>query len=56
MHGETTGRGSQTEPDAECRLCDLPVPADPITDPDVDGEFCCRGCLAVQRTLGDADV
>ncbi|MCL9813070.1 heavy metal translocating P-type ATPase [Natranaeroarchaeum aerophilus] len=42
--------------DSECRLCDLPVPADPITDPEVDGEFCCRGCLEVQRTLGDVDV
>ncbi|MFB6280969.1 MAG: HAD-IC family P-type ATPase, partial [Haloferacaceae archaeon] len=41
-----------------CRLCDLPTPDDPVTDPAVEGAFCCRGCLAVARTLddpGDAD-
>ena len=42
-------------PEATCRLCDLPTPRPPITDPDVDGEFCCRGCLEVQRSLGDLD-
>ncbi|MFC6615411.1 heavy metal translocating P-type ATPase [Halopenitus salinus] len=35
-----------------CSLCDLPTPAEPVTDPDVDGEFCCRGCLEVARSLG----
>ncbi|MFA9516732.1 heavy metal translocating P-type ATPase [Halopenitus sp. H-Gu1] len=35
-----------------CSLCDLPTPEDPVTDPDVDGEFCCRGCLEVTRSLG----
>ncbi len=39
----------------ECRLCALPVPAEPITDNKVDGVFCCRGCLEVQRTLGEID-
>ncbi|MFD1644297.1 heavy metal translocating P-type ATPase [Haloarchaeobius litoreus] len=39
-----------------CTLCDLDLPADPVTDPDVDGEFCCRGCLAVARSLDDADL
>ncbi|MFD1569794.1 heavy metal translocating P-type ATPase [Halorubrum laminariae] len=38
-----------------CTLCDLPTGADPHTAPDVDGEFCCRGCLAVARSLDDAD-
>ncbi|WP_254839168.1 heavy metal translocating P-type ATPase [Natronomonas marina] len=36
-----------------CRLCDLPTPDPPVTDPGVDGAFCCRGCLEVQRRLGD---
>jgi Cu2+-exporting ATPase len=49
-----------------CTLCDLPTPDPPVTDdhdPDaeahVPGEFCCRGCLEVARTLdvdpADAD-
>ncbi|MHB9285881.1 heavy metal translocating P-type ATPase [Halobacteriales archaeon Cl-PHB] len=38
-----------------CTLCDLPVPAEPITDPDVEGTFCCRGCLEVHRALGDLE-
>lgn len=40
-----------------CKLCDLPTPDPPITASDTDGEFCCRGCLEVQRRLGeDADA
>ncbi|WP_254766489.1 heavy metal translocating P-type ATPase [Salinilacihabitans rarus] len=39
----------------ECTLCGLPTPDDPITDPDVDGTFCCRGCLEVRRALGEVD-
>ncbi|MFC4544040.1 heavy metal translocating P-type ATPase [Halosolutus amylolyticus] len=39
----------------ECTLCSFPTPADPYTAPDVDGAFCCRGCLEVQRTLGAVD-
>ncbi|MEF8780117.1 MAG: heavy metal translocating P-type ATPase [Haloferacaceae archaeon] len=35
-----------------CTLCDLPTPEPPVTDEEVDGEFCCRGCLEVARTLG----
>ncbi|SDJ44972.1 Cu2+-exporting ATPase [Halovenus aranensis] len=38
-----------------CTLCDLPA-EDGITASDVDGEFCCRGCLEVYRRLGDVDV
>ena len=38
-----------------CTLCDLPTGADPHTAADVDGEFCCRGCLAVARSLDDVD-
>ncbi|WP_435096372.1 heavy metal translocating P-type ATPase [Halarchaeum sp. P4] len=39
-----------------CTLCDLPTPDTPVTDDDVDGTFCCRGCLEVARTLDTADV
>ena len=39
-----------------CRLCDLPTPDPPITDEAVDGAFCCRGCLEVQKRLGDVDI
>ncbi|QSX01054.1 heavy metal translocating P-type ATPase [Haloterrigena alkaliphila] len=38
-----------------CDLCDLPTPPEPITDPDVDGSYCCRGCLEVSRTLERTD-
>ena len=38
-----------------CTLCDLPTGADPHTAADVDGEFCCRGCLTVARSLDDVD-
>jgi Cu2+-exporting ATPase len=38
-----------------CTLCDLPTPETPVTDEEIDGEFCCRGCLEVYRTLGDVD-
>ncbi|MFO7925867.1 heavy metal translocating P-type ATPase [Natronomonas sp.] len=44
-----------TADESTCRLCDLPTPNRPITDPDIDGEFCCRGCLEVHRSLGDLD-
>ena len=48
---------SESEPDADdtCRLCDLPLPASPVAGADTEGEFCCRGCLEVQRSLGDLD-
>ncbi|RYJ08597.1 cation-translocating P-type ATPase [Halogeometricum borinquense] len=42
-------------PDAEsdaCSLCELPTPAEPFTADDVDGAYCCRGCLEVSRALG----
>ena len=38
-----------------CSLCDLETPTPPITGDDVDGDFCCRGCLEVARALGDVD-
>ncbi len=41
--------------DESCTLCSFPTPATPHTAPDVDGVFCCQGCLQVQRTLGDVD-
>jgi Cu2+-exporting ATPase len=37
-----------------CTLCDLPTPDPPVTDDDVEGAYCCRGCLEVARTLDDA--
>jgi len=36
-----------------CALCDLPTPDPPVTADGVDGEYCCRGCLAVGRQLDD---
>ncbi|WP_281194616.1 cation-translocating P-type ATPase [Halorubrum sp. F4] len=38
---------------SNCTLCDLPTGSDPHTDPDVEGEYCCQGCLAVARSLDD---
>ncbi|MDZ5810454.1 cation-translocating P-type ATPase [Halorubrum sp. AD140] len=38
---------------SNCTLCDLPTGDDPHVAPDVDGEYCCRGCLAVARSLDD---
>ena len=40
---------------SECTLCSFPTPADPITADDVDGVFCCQGCLEVHRTLETVD-
>ncbi|WP_284033452.1 heavy metal translocating P-type ATPase [Halobaculum lipolyticum] len=36
-----------------CTLCGLSTPDPPLTNPDVEGGFCCGGCLAVARTLED---
>jgi len=38
-----------------CTLCDLPTPDPPVSDDDVDGTFCCRGCLEVARALSDVE-
>ncbi|GAB3412839.1 heavy metal translocating P-type ATPase [Haloparvum alkalitolerans] len=38
-----------------CRLCGLPTDGSPLTAADVDGAFCCRGCLEVARALDDPD-
>ena len=38
-----------------CALCDLPV-EEPVTSEEVEGVFCCRGCMEVQRTLGDVNI
>ncbi|WP_435079458.1 heavy metal translocating P-type ATPase [Halococcus sp. AFM35] len=37
-----------------CALCELPV-EEPVTAPDVDGEFCCRGCLEVARLVDEGE-
>ncbi|NIB98027.1 cation-translocating P-type ATPase [Halobacterium sp. R2-5] len=42
-----------------CTLCGLPTPDRPVTAADVDGEYCCRGCLEVARSTdapADADA
>ncbi|MFB6077392.1 MAG: heavy metal translocating P-type ATPase [Halarchaeum sp.] len=39
----------------DCTLCGLPIRGDPHEAPDVEGSFCCRGCLEVYRTMGDVD-
>jgi Cu2+-exporting ATPase len=39
-----------------CTLCDLPTPDPPVRDEDVDGTFCCRGCLEVARALDGMDA
>ena len=41
---------------SDCTLCELPTGSDPVTDDSVTGEFCCRGCLEVYRSLGDVDL
>lgn len=41
-----------------CTLCGLPTGSRPIRETDLEGEFCCRGCLEVHRTvegISDAD-
>jgi len=38
--------------DRTCSHCDLPTPEPPVTDEDVPGVYCCRGCLEVSRALG----
>ena len=35
-----------------CTLCGIETPDPPVSDHEIDGEFCCQGCLAVQRALG----
>ena len=39
----------------DCTLCALPTPDPPVTDEEVEGAFCCRGCLEVARTLEDVE-
>ena len=34
-----------------CTLCELETPDPPFTDPEVDGVFCCSGCLHVYKLL-----
>ena len=37
----------------DCTLCGLPTGTDPVVADDVEGAFCCTGCLAVARRLDD---
>ncbi|MBZ6496758.1 heavy metal translocating P-type ATPase [Natrinema longum] len=36
---------------SSCSLCGLPTPEPPVTAGDVEGQFCCQGCLEVSETL-----
>ena len=37
----------------DCTLCGLPTPEPPHASSDIDGEYCCQGCLTVARTLDE---
>ncbi|MFB6296078.1 MAG: heavy metal translocating P-type ATPase [Halobacteriales archaeon] len=50
----TPEANADTATDA-CTLCDLPTPDPPVAEDDLDGAFCCRGCLEAYRTLGDIE-
>ena len=47
--------GRPRSDEADCRLCGLPTAPAPVTVADVDGTFCCRGCLQVQQSLGELE-
>jgi Cu2+-exporting ATPase len=47
---------SQNRDDGACALCGLPTPDDPVAADDVEGGYCCRGCLEVARALGGPDA
>ncbi|RLM53216.1 cation-transporting P-type ATPase [Halobellus sp. Atlit-31R] len=51
----TTRTDTDLDPDA-CSLCDLPTPDPPVSDDEVEGAYCCRGCLEVARALGGPDA
>ena len=40
---------------SECTLCGLPTGSGPRSASDVEGTFCCRGCLEVARSLDGVD-
>jgi Cu2+-exporting ATPase len=51
------GPGVEVEPPGDvggCTLCGLPLD-DTVTASDVDGQFCCQGCLTVARQLDAVD-
>lgn len=39
----------------KCTLCELKTPDPPITNPKIDGVFCCSGCLHVYKLLQDME-
>ena len=41
---------------SHCTLCDLETPSPPVSADDVAGVYCCRGCLAVARTLEEREA
>jgi len=36
-----------------CTHCGMAVGADPVTAAEIEGAFCCRGCLETYRLLQD---
>ncbi len=38
-----------------CTLCGNPIKGNSYSSPDIEGEFCCMGCLRVCEILGEAD-
>jgi Cu2+-exporting ATPase len=45
-HDDSSGHGG-------CTLCGIETPEPPLTAEGVEGDFCCRGCLEVAKTLDD---
>ena len=41
---------------SDCNLCGLQTPTPPVRNDEIEGCFCCRGCLEVARALGDVDL
>jgi len=37
----------------DCTLCGLSTPEQPHVSADIDGDYCCQGCLTVARTLDE---
>lgn len=38
-----------------CHLCDLPLPSEPVGEPDAEVVYCCKGCREVDRAIDDID-
>lgn len=40
---------------AHCDHCELELEGEPVVDADVDGRYCCRGCLEVSKLVAETD-